>query len=136
MVGKLFTYVHFHSLCSSNSYWLHILICQWYTWYHKTILIIKVCRQRRKTFLLLYRLFFIFIIFLFLSHYLRSAISLPFVIGSFSNLASWWIITCTSAVYIYGCEGQRSRSQGDTRWKCTVSRKCGQCYNLQMARYC
>ena len=50
---------------------------------------IKVCRQRRKTFLLLYCLFFIFIIiFLFLSHYLRSAISLPFVIGSFSNLAS------------------------------------------------
>ena len=23
--------MHFHSLCSSNSYWLHILIYQWYT---------------------------------------------------------------------------------------------------------
>ena len=52
--------------------------------------VIKVCRQSRKTFLLLYCLFFIFIIiFLFLSHYLRSAISLPFFVGSFSYLASW-----------------------------------------------
>ena len=29
-------------------------------------------------------------------------------------------ITCTTVVYIYGYEGQMSRSQGDTRWKCTV----------------
>ena len=33
--------------------------------------------------------FFIIFIFLFLSHYLRSAISLPFFIGSLSYLASW-----------------------------------------------
>ena len=60
-------------------------------WIFRHCPFIKVCRQRRKTFLLLYCLFFIFIIiiFLFLSHYLRSAISLPFVIGSLSNLASW-----------------------------------------------
>ena len=54
------------------------------------VIFIKVCLQSRKTFLLLYCLFFIFIIiiFLFLSHYLRSAVSLSFYIGSFSYLAS------------------------------------------------
>ena len=44
-----------------------------------------------------------------------------FFVGSFSYLASWWIITCTTPVYICGCEGQSSMSQDDTRWKCTVS---------------
>ena len=53
--------------------------------YHITV--IKVCRQRRKTFLLLYCLFFLFLFFL--SHYLRSAISLSFFIGSLSYLVSW-----------------------------------------------
>ena len=65
--------------------------------------------------------FFFIIFILFLSHYLRSAISLPFFIGSLSYLASWYIITCRTAVYILGYEGQRSRSQGDTRWKCLFS---------------
>ena len=65
---------------------------------------------------------FIFLFFLlFLSHYLRSAISLPFFTGSLSYLASWSIITCRIAVYILEYEGQRSRSQGDTRWKCLFS---------------
>ena len=64
---------------------------------------------------------FLFIFLLFLSQYLRSAISLPFFIGSLSYLASWYIITCRTAVYILGYEGQRSRSQGDTRWKCLFS---------------
>ena len=64
---------------------------------------------------------FSFFFLLFLSHHLRSAISLTFFIGSLSYLVSWWIITCRTAVYILGYEGQRSRSQGDTRWKCLFS---------------
>ena len=41
-----------------------------------------------------------------------------FFVGS---LASWWIIPCTTPVYICGWEGQSSMSQDDTWWKCTVS---------------
>ena len=56
----------------------------------ENLVVFKVCRQSRKTFLLLYCLLCcLFFFLLFLSHYLRSAISLPFFIGSISYLASW-----------------------------------------------
>ena len=76
----------FHTLKSCNFAVKLIFVI----WISRQCPFIKVCRQSRKTFLLLYCLFFIFIIIiLFLSHYLRSAISLPFFIGSFWYLASW-----------------------------------------------
>ena len=80
--------------------------------------VIKVCRQGRETFLLLYCLFFFsFISFPLSSFYDFSVIFYRFflIFGQFidNNLYN-------SCIHLW-VQGQRSRSQVDTRWKCLFS---------------